>query len=107
MEHVENIAPVHHGYIGPEPLADAVDSITAVDSPYTIADKNQIFADASGGPITVNVPSDAQQTLMVMKTDASANAVTLVGSGGQLPFDLTNQYQSVQLISDGSNWYVV
>jgi hypothetical protein len=84
-------------------------TIINTDSPYTITTRNAIFANAAGGAITVNMPvaTGEQRMMMVIKTDASANVVTIKDSGGTTIFELTDQRQSVQFITDGSDWYAL
>ena len=50
--------------------------------------------------------------MRVKKTDSSANVVNLVPSGGATldgtaTVAISVQYTALQLISDGSNWYIV
>lgn len=66
--------------------------------------------DASGGARTITLPSLANMTgveVTVIKTDASANAVTIQGAvniNGASTFTLTTQYQTTQ-ITGGSTIY--
>ena len=46
------------------------------------------------------------------KTDATVNQVVVSGTGsntidGQPTFTLTNQYEVVKVMSDGSQWYII
>jgi hypothetical protein len=73
-----------------------------------------ILMSASGGSCTVTLPAAATATkaLTVKKTDASANTVTIDGSGsetidGSLTQVLDVQYRSFKIVSDGSNWYMI
>lgn len=83
------------------------------DSPYTTADGEAILYDASGGNSTVNLPAaSANAQITIKKTDATANTVTIDGNGaetidGGLTAVLTTQYESITLISDGSNWFII
>ncbi len=73
---------------------------------------SMIKVDASGGARTVNLPTAvgcAGQFYTIIKSDSSANTVTVDGAttetiNGALTFVLTAQYQSVVLRSDGANW---
>lgn len=84
-------------------------SYTAVSNDYTI------LANAASNAITVNLPAAAGangRIYNVKKIDSSANAVTLDASGtetidGALTFVLQNQYDSVSVQSDGTNWYII
>ena len=88
-----------------------------VDS--SLADTNTISSDvnlvnAAGGSILVNLPSppiSAGRLIYVKKTDSSANTVTIDQSAsetidGGASYILYNQYESVMLVCDGTNWHV-
>ena len=72
-----------------------------------------IMADAAGGAITIDLLPAAQtnqKVFSVIKTDASANAVTLAPDGsetinGAASASITAQYGALKLISDGFNYY--
>lgn len=74
-----------------------------------------ILADATAGAVTITLPaaaSSAGHRLIIKKTDASANAVTVDGSGaetidGAATASLTAQYQSIEIVCDGSTWWKV
>lgn len=73
-----------------------------------------VYADASAGAITITLPTSATlqgYTVNVIKTDSSANAVTVKGSGTELinalnTFDLTNQYDPVRIKSNGTQNFI-
>jgi hypothetical protein len=70
---------------------------------------------ASGGAFTANLPTavgNGGKIFRFKKTDSSTNAVTVDGSGtetidGATTFVLNAQYESVTVLSDGTNWLVV
>ena len=74
-----------------------------------------IECDATGGAFPVNLitaVNNGGKLLMVKKTDASANAVTVDGDGTEtidteLTRVLTNQGDFVVIVSDNANWQVV
>lgn len=74
-----------------------------------------LLADASGGAVTVNLPSavsSARRKFIVKKTDASANAVTVDANGaetidGATTVSTTTQYDAFTVLCDGSAWYIV
>ncbi len=75
-----------------------------------------LLADASGGAFTLNLQAagtnKATRELVIVKTDSSANAVTIDGSGsetvgGSTTIKLTWQYQSVRLQAGFSGWHIV
>jgi hypothetical protein len=90
-------------------------SITSVTTtPYTqIENDDVILVDATGAPATVNLlAADNGKQIIIKKTDASGNSVTIDGNGAQtidgaLTNVLTSQYDSVTLVSDGTAWHIV
>lgn len=91
-----------------------VASKTFADTPYSASVGEDVIVDASGGDVTVNLPAasgNSGQTILVKKTDSSVNTVTIDGNGtetidGNLTLVISNQYDSYELVSDGSGWYV-
>ena len=79
-------------------------------------DRNKlILVDASGGAITVNLLAAATAgdgfRVAVKKVDSSSNNVTIDGNSsetidGATTLLLDGQYDSVVLVSNGSNWFV-
>jgi hypothetical protein len=66
-----------------------------------------VFANATGGAITVTLPSASEwsgREIEVTKSDASANAVAV--SGAVLTVSLSARYYTVTVKSDGTNWYI-
>lgn len=98
-------------------LSDAL--VPTKSSTFTVAlgdYAKEILCNAAGGAITANLPAAATAgagfTVGIMKTDATANAVTIDGSGtetinGSTTYAITSQYQVVTIRSDGSNWVVL
>lgn len=86
-----------------------ITSIVAADSPYTATAGETIFCNATAGAITVNYPPAAAfgaAEISVIKTDASANAVTLDPNGaetinGAASDSLAAQYNAITAISNG------
>lgn len=70
-------------------------------------------ADASGGPITVQLPAAgsvvAGRQYQVKKVDGTANAVTISGISidGAATADITTRYEVVTVISDGTEWLII
>ena len=92
-----------------------VNIVTATATITASCVQNVLLCNATTGAITVNLP-DARMhknhMIIVKKTDASANAVTLDGFStqtidGGLTLALAAQYNFRIIISDGSNWHVV
>lgn len=92
--------------------AFSLTTITSAASPYTATTaQDVILANTVGGNITVNLPAAATATIpiTIKKIDA-ANTLTLDPNGaetidGSTTVAITVQYQSVTLVSDGTNWY--
>jgi hypothetical protein len=74
-----------------------------------------ILADASGGNVTVTLPTAASSTgyrFDIKRIDNSGNTCTIARSStdtidGQTSYDLPVQYTSVTVISNGSGWYIL
>jgi hypothetical protein len=79
---------------------------TTLDDTYDI-----IGASASGGNITVTLPSASGNTgltYIIKKTDATGNTCTVVGTiDGTTNYVLSTQYQYVQVASNGTDWYII
>lgn len=93
--------------------AYAVKAITDTDSPYTAdTEYSVILANATSGAITVNLPTAASiagRTYTIKNTGDGSNAVTVDPNGsetidGDSTVELTNQYNSIKIVSDGTNW---
>ena len=92
---------------GPRPR-----TVTA-DATCSVLDR-MILADASAGPVTVTLASaaDVWQRVVVKKTDATENAVVVEAAGSQTidgyaSVNIRRQYTSLDLESDGTNWWIV
>ncbi len=85
------------------------------DSPYTAASETVILCDCTAGAITINLPVATNSTdriYFIKKIDATANAITIDGNAsetidGALTQIISNQYVSIQIVCDGSNWYII
>lgn len=92
--------------------ASAVTTIT-VDTTLTTA-HNIVLVDASTGAVTLTLPAAAVYAgpgYTIKKIDASANAVTIDGSGAETIDEtttriLTMQYDAVEVMSDGTEWWL-
>jgi len=79
----------------------------------TAAAGETVFADASGGPITVTLPEPSTiDAVTVKKTDSTSNAVTIATPGsetidGDSERTVTRQFVSRTIESDGSNYFIV
>jgi hypothetical protein len=74
-----------------------------------------VLSNATWWNITINLPAAASNTnaiIDVKKTDVSANTVTVDGNWGETIDGvttkvLTTQYESLTIICDGSNWFII
>lgn len=73
-----------------------------------------IFADASSGNLTVNLPTAVGNTatVSVKKTDSSANTVIIDGNSsetidGSATKTIEFQNTSITLVSNNSNWFII
>jgi len=91
-------------------------TIKTVTADYTMTwGDEMILADASSAAITVTLPDPASypdEALSIKKIDSSTNAVTVAPHGsetidGAASVSLANQWDSVTVKSDGTNWYVL
>jgi len=74
---------------------------------------NAVLVDATGGNITVTLPTavGANIPYIVKRKDASANTLTIATTSSQTidgatTMQILYQYTSVTVVSDGANWYV-
>lgn len=89
---------------------------TKTGTTYTITNSDTvIIADATSNSITVTLPvasGSPGYRFFVKRKDATGNTVTIVRSGsdtidGATSQTLNQQYTSMTVVSDGSNWYII
>jgi len=89
--------------------------VRSVSTTYTaLPTDGVILADATSAAFTVTLPAAANvtnQMYVVKKVDAS-NTVTVDADGsetidGATTHSLSSQYDSVHVVSDGSNWHII
>jgi len=86
--------------------------VKTVTAAYTAAYDAVIRCDASAGAFTVSLPTASGikgKAYLIKKVDSSANAVTIDPYGtetidGAATVTLASQYDSVIVVSDGTNW---
>lgn len=73
-----------------------------------------VLCNATSGAITITLPPAATDTrgYFIKKIDSSANAVTIDGDGaetieGETTLVVSLQYDCPQLVSDGTEWWVI
>ena len=87
-------------------------NVTSKTGNYTASDGDIVLVDASGGAVTITLPSPtAGAKVRVKKTDASTNVVTVSPSAaetidGASSDSISKQYETYEYVSDGTNWFV-
>ena len=92
-------------------------SKAVADSPYTtLATDEMVFWNCAGGACTQNLPTPVGalgRTLIVKRTDTSANTLTLVPAAGQVEGGASliigggPTRASFTLMSDNANWWII
>jgi hypothetical protein len=85
-------------------------SVVFADTPYTVLDTDDVIeVDCTGGAVTLNLPlaKNRYKKLVIMKVDASGNAVTINRAGsdtinGATSTTLTSQWQRKDFFSNGN-----
>jgi hypothetical protein len=84
----------------------------SVVADYSAVAMDIVLADAVGGDITVTFPAvhSINDIIVVKKIDMSMNLVTIDGDGntidGNPSIDLMSPFESVSIVSDGTNWFL-
>jgi len=86
--------------------------VKTITADYTAAYDAVIRCDASAGAFTVSLPTASGITgkaYLIKKVDSSANAITIDPYGtetidGAATITLASQYDTVIIVSDGTNW---
>jgi hypothetical protein len=90
-------------------LGLGIRTVTAGD--YSSNGTNTVLADASGGAVTYTLPLANTLVAVIKKIDSSANTVTVLPTSGAIDGAsskvLFSQYQSVTIICDGSNYFII
>lgn len=88
-------------------------SVTSETGNYTASNGDLVLADASTSAFSVILPSpEAGEIVSVKKTDSTTNPVTIATPAsetidGQSAISINTQFESRNVISDGSNYFVV
>lgn len=95
---------------GVRELANALSEakVEALSATATLQPSTDVaLVDASAGPVTIGLAAPAlwERRVLIVKTDASANVVTISGAVSALT--LTTQYASAEVASDGAFYYPV
>lgn len=89
--------------------------LTLIPFPGAGRDDGLILADATAGALTVTLPSAANRKgheVVVKRMNSGTNAVTVTAASGETidgaaTRALATQYDSLTLVSDGTNWVIV
>jgi hypothetical protein len=95
-----------------------VRSVTSKTTTYTVVAADEvILCSASGGAWTLTLPAAGGtgmtgKTYWIKKTDSSTNAITVDANSsetidGQTTILLRDQYEVLEIVSDGTNWSIV
>lgn len=92
-------------------------AVTTVTSSTVTLDNEDfvVICDATSNAITVNLPAASTSSSFryyIKKIDSSANTVTIDANAsetidGDTTKILTSQYDSIEIVCDGSNWYII
>lgn len=82
---------------------------------FPITTSGIFLVDSTGGALTIDLPAASQmtgKTLTFKKIDVPANAITLDGNSsetidGSLTQIITQQYVSITIVSDGTEWFIL
>ncbi len=89
--------------------------VTKTTSPYTANQETNILVDTSSGSVTINLPATADtqvgRTYKITKTTSDTNSVIITRNGvqtinGATTFSLILQYDSIEIVLDGTNWFI-
>lgn len=98
-------------------LSSTSDSSTVITADQTVTQSsaNIIFANCLNNPITISLPtaaSVANKFFKIKKIDNTLNQVIVVPNGqekidGDSSIIISYQNTTVDLVSDGNNWYIL
>ena len=83
---------------------------------YTATTTDCVFLVTAASPWTLTLPAalgNTGLTYYIKKTDATANAITIDGSGSEAidgattNADINAQYDAMTIVCDGSNWHII
>lgn len=84
-----------------------------VSSNHTLENYETLLVDASGGNVTITLPSVGNDVQVnIKKIDSSSNTVTIATPNtetidGENSKTISNQYTNLTITSDGSNYFIV
>lgn len=104
----------HEDHVHPLSASGWAPTVVAKTAAYNAVANDFVLANATGGPFAVTLPaaaSNANSVISVKKTDSTANAVTISRTGadtidGAASQSIATQYEELNFISDGTNWWI-
>jgi len=82
-------------------------SVEAISVDTTLSYQDVALVDASGGAVSITLPSGVTKPYSIKKTDSSVNAVTIVGTiDGDVNFDLIAKDEYINVVPSGANWFI-
>lgn len=87
--------------------------IQTVSSDIGLYTNTILLVDATAAPVTISLPAaDIGLHFVIKKIDSSANVVTVDGDAsetidGLTTKTLTSQYDVVDIVSDGTEWWII
>ena len=93
-----------------EAIATQLVDIKTASSDSTATAGDVVLASTGGGDVTVDLQESSNATVTVKKMTADGNDVIVTANGtldGAAQIVLDTQYQSVTLVCDGTDWYVL
>lgn len=89
---------------------ETIVGVTTLDSSHY-----SVMCDATGGAFSVNLPAAGTcegRVYNIKKIDVSVNAITVDADGGELidgviTQSISGQYDSMQIQSDGTEWWIL
>ena len=103
-------------YIAVDKIGSYVKEVKTIISAYTALGKDTVLlSNGTSGAFTIGLPSAGNlrgKIYTVMKIDSSGNAITVNPAGaetinGSATKVLSSQWDTVTIVSNGSNWYEV
>jgi hypothetical protein len=88
-------------------------SLATVTADYTASAQEIVLVDASGGNVTVTLPTPTDATATIIKRiDASANTVTIATPGtetidGESAPEVDIQYEAHEIVSNGTDYFTI
>lgn len=96
-------------------IAEAVPQKITVTASFIMSgnELDVVFADASAGDLIITLPlAETDRQIYVKKIDSTSNTVTITGQNSQtiddvLTWEISAQYVTMLVNSDGLNWHIL